>query len=497
MANATRPRPLRSCDSAIDDDLESVHDDSLPPADSMAAQQRDSGISSFDDLFKVGLIQRPASAERSRGQTETSTPRTASPDFLSVRPTSAGRTGNRGGASFARADSSASPLKLNSLLENAPTILGSSHANHGGSGANYNVNLDTELQEQPNQVLLPDEYVRSMQAESVSGGEADTRTDQFKFNCEAENDIFDPASAPDKNLKAAARWKQAFNLVNATIILHKRFPWFQLAGHSSQFELHHSPEFVLKRSSKNELAAFKALAHDPLSEFSPSFGGTIVKNDEEYMKLQNLLFGFTTPAAMDMKMGFRTFLPEDVSNRKPRLDLLAKLKKLDKTTVTPDEEVHGVTKLRYMLHREQTSTTHSLGFRIEAVKEGGMVDAKTLKGGQITTRQQVLDELKSYIRGDPVIRDAYIARLQELRAALVESTFFSKFEIVGSSLLLLHDNYGKVGVWIIDFAKSIPHPDQTFKHDTFTDANLELREDGYLLGLDNLISTFSDCLEPS
>ena len=43
------------------------------------------------------------------------------------------------------------------------------------------------------------------------------------------------------------------------------------------------------------------------------------------------------------------------------MDLLAKLKKLDPSAVTPEEESTGVTKLRYMSHREVMSSTRYVG----------------------------------------------------------------------------------------------------------------------------------------
>lgn len=63
-------------------------------------------------------------------------------------------------------------------------------------------------------------------------------------------------------------------------------------------------------------------------------------------------------------------------------------------------------------------------------------------------------------------------------------------QVVGSSLLFVHDASGKARVWMIDFGKTVPLPEgQTLDHRTaWVEGN---REDGYLWGLDNLVDIFS------
>lgn len=70
-------------------------------------------------------------------------------------------------------------------------------------------------------------------------------------------------------------------------------------------------------------------------------------------------------------------------------------------------------------------------------------------------------------------------------------------QMVGSSLLFLHDRHGAVGVWMIDFGKTEAHDDLELEHTTFTEDNIEKFEDGYLLGLENLIDVLGSLQIPN
>lgn len=70
----------------------------------------------------------------------------------------------------------------------------------------------------------------------------------------------------------------------------------------------------------------------------------------------------------------------------------------------------------------------------------------------------------------------------------------SAFQVVGSSLLFVHDGSGNANVWLIDFGKTTLLPDgQMLDHRIpWQEGN---REDGYLLGLDNLIRILESITE--
>uniref|UniRef100_A0A3B3CG99 Kinase n=1 Tax=Oryzias melastigma TaxID=30732 RepID=A0A3B3CG99_ORYME len=219
---------------------------------------------------------------------------------------------------------------------------------------------------------------------------------------------------------------------------------------------------VLKLYSEGEAKCLDSLMRDPLRPFVPQYHGLVTRGDHCYIRLEDLLSGLTRPLIMDCKMGVRTYQEEELvkASTKPNLrsDMYQKMVKVD--PLAPSEEEHkrrGVTKWRYLQWRDTTTSTSTLGFRIEGLM----------------------------VREEASFDEAYHSRLLALGDALKNSTFFRKHEVIGSSLLFVHD-HSKASVWMIDFGKTTPLPDSMeLQHNIpWVEGS---REDGYLIGLTSLI----------
>ncbi|MGH0119191.1 UNVERIFIED_CONTAM: hypothetical protein FKN15_013286 [Acipenser sinensis] len=101
-------------------------------------------------------------------------------------------------------------------------------------------------------------------------------------------------------------------------------------------------------------------------------------------------------------------------------------------------------------------------------------------------REQVQQAFEDFVEGNISVLKTYLATLKELQTELEKSDFFKSHEVVGSSLLFVHDCTGLARVWMIDFGKTVKLPDlETLDHRIpWVEGN---REDGYLWGLDNLV----------
>ncbi|CAJ0596074.1 unnamed protein product [Cylicocyclus nassatus] len=271
--------------------------------------------------------------------------------------------------------------------------------------------------------------------------------------------------------------------------------WVQLSGHEGSI-VPASTCTLYKKQANNcsEARAYEAISKDPcLTGFTPRYFKQLQKNDECFIEIEDLLQQFADPtktSIMDIKIGTRTFLESEVSNTKRRKDLYEKMTAIDPDEPTPEERACGeITKLRYMQFRERESSSAELGFRIEAAKMPGGTLQKNFK--KVRTYEDVTVTLIDFFGTDRErIRSKLLARLKAMRKAIEKSRFFATHEVVGSSLLIVHDNE-KVGCWMIDFAKSSAvQPPKTLDHrSTWVPGN---SEDGYLTGIDSLVKILEE-----
>lgn len=271
-----------------------------------------------------------------------------------------------------------------------------------------------------------------------------------------------------------------------------RRSFFQLAGHKECFLLGPRPNTILKRATGNEEECLVQLQQDlDLARFVPRIYGTIERDGIRYLEIQDLLSGFSNASVMDVKMGYRTYHEEElfkaIRDAQLRPDMYEKMIEVDENEPTDEErQLRAITKPRYMVWRETVSSTAGLAFRIEGMRlKDGTIDKdfKTIK-----EEEHILRALIRYTKNRQ-IRCKYLERLYDLRQALLISQFFYRHEFIGSSLLFIHDDEN-ANIWLIDFAKTHPLPDDvTVNHRSKWE--LGNHEDGYLAGIDNLIRLFS------
>ncbi|XP_048370203.1 inositol-trisphosphate 3-kinase B-like [Sphaerodactylus townsendi] len=311
---------------------------------------------------------------------------------------------------------------------------------------------------------------------------------------EVFSDLEEKSPGKKRVLRKTKSWKTFFTMVHWS--LRRRSSWVQLAGHEGNFKASEKGQ-ILKKFSPVENTCLVELMGDVLHPFVPTYHGVVETNGEHYIQMDDLLCGLDMPSIMDCKMGTRTYLEEEVNKagQSPvaRRDLYQKMVKVD--PLAPTAQEHGqaaVTKPRYMQWRESISSSATLGFRIEGVTMEGGVVQRDFK--QTRTKEQIVETFLTFTRSHVDVLSTYLARLESLRQALKESIFFKTHEVIGSSLLFLHDRKGQASVWMIDFGKTRPTPAnvQLSHNVAWTQGN---HEDGYLLGLQNLIDTMQATLD--
>ncbi|KAL4647362.1 inositol-trisphosphate 3-kinase C [Arapaima gigas] len=293
-------------------------------------------------------------------------------------------------------------------------------------------------------------------------------------------------------------WRKLKTMVHYNpfvVSLKKSYPWVQLAGHAGNFQAGDYGK-LLKKYCECEQQCLQKLMDDSLRPFVPGYYGVAQRDGQDYNVMDDLLADFESPSIMDCKMGSRTYLEEELlkARERPRLrkDMYEKMVAVDPEAPSAEEHAQqAVLKPRYMQWRETLSSTAMLGFRIEGIKKADGTCSTNFK--KTKHREQVMQALEDFVEGNTKVLRSYLQRLQELRAVLEQSEFFRTHEVVGSSLLFVHDRTEQARVWMIDFGKTVSLPPPlTLDHRTpWLEGN---HEDGYLWGLDNLIEILSSMM---
>ncbi|XP_028253268.1 inositol-trisphosphate 3-kinase B [Parambassis ranga] len=318
--------------------------------------------------------------------------------------------------------------------------------------------------------------------------------EDISSDTEKGEQLLNPAALSSQQ-KAHKSWKKIKNMVHWSpfvMSFKKKYPWIQLAGHAGSFKAGANGR-ILKKHCECEQRCLSLLMKDVLRPYVPGYHGDVEKDGQKYNQMEDLLAEFDFPCVMDCKMGVRTYLEEELTKARkkpsPRPDMYQKMIEVDPDAPTSEEkDQKAVTKPRYMQWRETISSTATLGFRIEGVKkEDGTVNRDFKK---TKTREQVTTAFHDFVKGNKDILRSYLSRLKEIRDTLETSPFFKTHEVIGSSLLFVHDSKGRAKVWMIDFGKTTPLPDgnELNHRASWMEGN---REDGYLSGLDSLVDIIS------
>ncbi|XP_028856334.1 inositol-trisphosphate 3-kinase A [Denticeps clupeoides] len=321
---------------------------------------------------------------------------------------------------------------------------------------------------------------------------------------ESEDDVISDSETKSKGIVTLEQlvdsgeqnksWWKLKTLVNLPLLAsqRKRISWVQLAGHKGCFKAG-GEGIILKKYSENEKICFEHLKDDVLSHFVPTYHGVVESDGEQFLQMTDLLGTFEGPNVMDCKMGVRTYLEGELvracERPKLRQDLYEKMVEVDREAPTPEEHKQkAVTKPRYMQWRETLSSTHTLGFRIEGVKKADGTCHTDFK--RTRSKEQVMQVFRDFVGGNKNVINAYVSKLKEIKQTLDMSEFFKRHEVIGSSLLFIHNRVARAEVWLIDFGKTTQLPEgQTLQHCVpWQEGN---REDGYLWGLENLIQILS------
>ena len=251
-----------------------------------------------------------------------------------------------------------------------------------------------------------------------------------------------------------------------------------------------------------------------MSEFIAGYHGVGIVDKIPYIRLDNLLLKKIRAQVLDIKIGTRSF-HESTENNERKTSYVHYVLDLDPThTFNQHDLVNGITFDEYRQIINDFTTSARLGFRIEGLslynangtceKLDGDYFKKTVR-----TNEDIDAFFGTFFMGR---RDGYgkvLADLKRLKTALSErkvSTFgyflfsrtkistqfksewFFQHEMICTSLLIILSDNGNT-LKMIDFGKTKKHTNKRINHDRKWTRGTN--EDGFLIGLNNLIGAWS------
>lgn len=223
------------------------------------------------------------------------------------------------------------------------------------------------------------------------------------------------------------------------------------------------------------------------------------------IRMQDLAGGMTRPCAMLIVMGCRTVVPADfeVEGSAPSAELLEKMRALDASAPTAEEEAAGgISRRRYLQFLDSSTSTSSLGFRIDAAKtvvDGELATLPLPEGKALETLHDEADvqaAIGTFLQDDYALCKAVLGKLQALCTALERSAFFARHVLLRSTLLMVYDDAArtKLELKMVSFGDSFAAADgETVSHDALGwSGTTGSHEDGYLAGARALVRVFNE-----
>ncbi|KAG8564058.1 hypothetical protein GDO81_016310 [Engystomops pustulosus] len=298
---------------------------------------------------------------------------------------------------------------------------------HGGS--------QEHTEEHSHVDLLPEERQKKSVRQSDRSVSSTSTCSSVAYSSPESDQVFseeEEIQTKRKTLRKTKSWKTFFTMVHWS--LRRQNSWVQLAGHEGNFKASERGH-ILKKFSPIENACLVALMEDVLRPYVPTYYGLVERDEQTYIKMEDLLMGLEAPSIMDCKIGIRTYLEEELAKAllkpTPRKDMYNKMVALEPDAPTPEEhKQQAVTKPRYMQWRESVSSTASLGFRIEGVTvEAGPVKKNFKK---MKSRDKIMETFVLFTKGRKDILATYLDRLEKMQTALQNSEFFRTHEVSNS-----------------------------------------------------------------
>ena len=232
--------------------------------------------------------------------------------------------------------------------------------------------------------------------------------------------------------------------------------------------------------------------------------------DVHEIHMQDLVAAMTVPCALSLLMGTRTITPDDFTPERNQMKpkLLASMLAIAPDGPTEEEKSAGaISRMRYLRFLDESTSTASLGFRIDAAKTvigpagadsqpeklplpNGLTLAKLREEADISTAFGV------FLRNDAALAKAFLQKLEALASALNRSAFFPRHAFLRTTLLMVFDDTArtsKVELKMMNFgdAYALPAGEQ-LDHTAAWDGSATSHADGYLIGVQSLIRILKD-----